>query len=130
MAAGWRLAEGWLADGWRLACSWTLAGGWLAGFKNIWLLVMDDDFIGKFRLQKFMEYLRKRKTMRNITPAFIFSKLEKRKVKINAVLTSHVLLICLKLCKNYELNYPYTNMLSHTLIKIANVVLARWPADG
>ena len=39
-----------------------------------------------------------KKTMRNITPAIIFSKLQKRKVKINVVFTSHVLLICLKLC--------------------------------
>ena len=57
---------------------------------------MDDNFNGKFRLEKFREYLRKRKTMRNITPAIISSKLIKRKVKINVVLTSHVLLICLK----------------------------------
>ena len=68
--------------------------------------------------------------MRNITPAIIFSKLIKRKVKINVVLTSHVLLICLTLCKNYELNYLDTNILSHTLMKIANVVLSRWLADG
>ena len=59
---------------------------------------MDDDFKGKFRLERAKEYLRKRKTMRNITPAIIFSKLKKRKVKINVVLTFHVLLICLKLC--------------------------------
>ena len=91
MAAGW----GWLTAGWRLACSWTLAG-----FKNIWRLVMDDDFNGKFRLEKFREYLRKRKTMRNITPSIIFSKLVKRKVKINVVFTSHVLVICLKICCN------------------------------
>ena len=57
---------------------------------------MDDDFNGKFRLEKFREYLRKRSTMRNITPVIIFSKLIKRKVKINAVLTIDVLLICLK----------------------------------
>ena len=91
---------------------------------------MDDDFNGKFRLEKFMKYFRKRKIMRNITPVLIFSQLKKRKVKMNVVLTSHVLLICLKLCTDYELNYPDTNILSHTLIKIANVVLARWLADG
>ena len=54
--------------------------------------------------------------MRNITPAILFSKLIKRKVKINAVLTSHVLLICLKSMLHYELNYTDTNMLSHTLV--------------
>ena len=59
---------------------------------------MEDDFNGNFRLEKFREYLRKRMTMRNITPAVIFSKLIKKKVKINAVLTSHVLLICFKVC--------------------------------
>ena len=96
MAAGWRLVDGWLAVGWRLDGSWTLAGGWLARFKNIWRLIMDDDFNGKFRLERAREYLRKRKTMRNITQAIIFSKLRKRKVKIIVVLTSHVLLICLK----------------------------------
>ena len=73
MAAGWRLVDGWLAVGWRLDGSWTLAGGWLASFKNIWRLVVDDDFNGKFRLEGAREYLRKRKTMRNITPAIIFS---------------------------------------------------------
>ena len=62
------------------------------------------------------EYLRKRKTMRNINPAIIFSKLMKRKVNNNVVFTSHVLLICLKSILHYELNYPVTNMLSHTLI--------------
>ena len=77
---------------------------------------MDDDFNGKFRLEKFREYLRKRTTMRNITPAIIFSKLIKRKVKINAVSTSHVMLICLKSMLHYELNYHDTNMLSNTLI--------------
>ena len=55
---------------------------------------MDDDFNGKFRLERVNEYLRKQKTMINITPAIIFSKLIKRKVKINVDLTSHVLLIC------------------------------------
>ena len=50
------------------------------------------------------------------TPAIIFSKLIKRKVKNNVVLTSHVLLICLKSILHYELNYPVTHMLSHTLI--------------
>ena len=54
--------------------------------------------------------------MRKITPAIIFCKLIKRKVKINAVLTSHVLLICLKSMLHYELNYPDTNIFSHTLI--------------
>ena len=77
---------------------------------------MDDDFKGKFRLERATEYLRKRKTMRNITPAIIFTTLKKRKVKINVVLKSHVLLICLKSILHYELNYPVTNMLSHTLI--------------
>ena len=77
---------------------------------------MDDDFDGKLRLERAREYLRKRKNMRNITPANIFSKLIKRKVKINVVLTSHVLLICLISMLHYELNYPDTNMLSHTLI--------------
>ena len=59
---------------------------------------MDDDFKGKFRLERARKYLRKRKTMINMTPAIIVSKLKKRKVKIDVVLTSHVLLICLKLC--------------------------------
>ena len=59
---------------------------------------MDVDFNDKFRLERAREYLRKRKTMRNITPAIIFSKLIKRKVKINVVVTSHELLIFLKLC--------------------------------
>ena len=77
---------------------------------------MDDYFNGKFRLEKSREYLRKRKTMRNITPAIIFSKLIKRKVKINVVLTSHVLLICLKSMLHFELNYPDKNRLSHTHI--------------
>ena len=77
---------------------------------------MDDDFDGKFRLERVKEYLRKRRTMRNISPAIIFSKLIKRKVKINVVLTSHVLLICSKSILNYEQNYPVTHMLSHTLI--------------
>ena len=54
--------------------------------------------------------------IQNISPAIIFSKLIKRKVKNNVVLTSHVLLICLKSILHYELNYPVTNMLSHTLI--------------
>ena len=45
-----------------------------------------------------------------------FPKLSKRKVQFNVVLTSHVLLICLKSMLHYELNYPDTNMLSHTLI--------------
>ena len=85
---------------------------------------MDVDFNGKFMLEKFREYLRKRKTMRNITPAIIFSKLIKRKVNINVVLTSHVLLICLKSMLHYELNYSDTNMLGHTLILIARLVLA------
>ena len=76
---------------------------------------MDDNFDGKFRLVRIKEYLRKRKTMRNISPAIIFSKLKKRKEKIN-VLTSDVLLICLKSILLYELNYPVTDMLSHTLI--------------
>ena len=53
--------------------------------------------------------------MRNITPAIIFSKLRK-KVKINVVLTSHVLLFCLKSMLYYELNRHDKNMLSHTLI--------------
>ena len=77
---------------------------------------MDYDFDGKFRLERVKKYLRKRNTMRNITPAIIFSKLKKIKVKINVVLTSHELLICLKSILHYELNYPVTNMLSHTLI--------------
>ena len=77
---------------------------------------MDDDCNCKFRLEKFREYFRKRKTMRNITPAIIFSKLIKRKVKIIVVLTSHVLLICLKRMLHYEINYPHTNMSSLTLI--------------
>ena len=77
---------------------------------------MDDDFNGKFRLERAREYLRKRKTMRNITPAIIFSKLSKRKVKNNVILTSHVLLICLKSMLHNKLNYPDKNMLSHTLI--------------
>ena len=54
--------------------------------------------------------------MRNITPAIIFSKLKKRKVKIIVVLTSHVLLICLKSMLHYELHYPDKNMLSYTLL--------------
>ena len=54
--------------------------------------------------------------MRNISPAIIFSKFIKRRVKINVVLTSHVQLICLKSILHYELNYPVTNMFSHTLI--------------
>ena len=91
---------------------------------------MDDDFDGKFRLVRAKKYLRKRKTMRNISPAIIFSEVIKRKVKINVVLTSHVLLICLKSILHYELNYPFINMLSHTLIKIARVFLAGWLADG
>ena len=77
---------------------------------------MHDDFDGKFRLERVKKYLRKRKTMRNISPAIMFSKLIKIKVKINVVLTSHVLLICLKSILHYELNYPVTNMLNHTLI--------------
>ena len=77
---------------------------------------MDDDFDGKIRLERVKKYLRKRKTMRNISPAFIFSKFIKIKVKINVVLTSNLLLICLKSILHYELNYPVTNMLSHTLI--------------
>ena len=77
---------------------------------------MDDDLDGEFRLERVKKYLRKRKTMRNISPAIIFSKFIKRKVKINVVLTSHVQLICLKSILHYELNYPVTNMLSHTLI--------------
>ena len=84
---------------------------------------MDDDFNGKFRLERTREYLRK-KTMSNITPAIIFSKLKKRKVNINVVLTSHVLLICLKSMLHYEVNYPDKNMLSHTLILIAGWRLA------
>ena len=52
LTAGWRLADGWLAAGWRLVCSWTLAGGWLASFKYIWRIVMDDDFNGKFKLER------------------------------------------------------------------------------
>ena len=59
---------------------------------------MDDDFDGKFRLERVKKYLRKRKTMRNTSLAIIVSTLIKRKVKINVVLTSDVLLICLKLC--------------------------------
>ena len=66
---------------------------------------MDDDFSGRFRLEKARVYLRKRKTMRNITPAIIFSK-PKNKVKIIVVLTSHVLLICLRSMLHYELHYP------------------------
>ena len=77
---------------------------------------MDDDFAGKFRLERVKEYLRKRKTMRKITPAILFSKLIKRKVKINVVLTSHGLLICLKSMLRYELIYPDTNIISHTPI--------------
>ena len=72
---------------------------------------MDYDFNGKFKLERVKEYLRKRKTMRNITPAIIFSKLIKKKVKINVVVTSQVLLVCLKCMSHYELNYPYKNML-------------------
>ena len=89
---------------------------------------MDDDFNGKFRLERVEEYLRKRKIMRNITPAIIFSKLIKRTVKINVVLKSHVLLICLKSILHYEINYPVTNMLRHKLIYIARVFLAGWLA--
>ena len=77
---------------------------------------MYDDFKGKFRLERAREYLGKRKTMRNISPAIIFSKLIKRNVIINIVLTSHVLLICLKSILHYELNYHVTNMSSHRLI--------------
>ena len=77
---------------------------------------MDDDVDGKFMVERVNKYFGKRMTMRNITPAIIFSKLIKIKVKINVVLTSHVLLICLKIILHYELNYPVTNMLSHTLI--------------
>ena len=77
---------------------------------------MYDDFNGKFRLERVKEYLRKRKIMRNITPAIIFSKLIKRKVKIIVVLTSHMLLICLNSMLHYELNYHDKNMLSNTLI--------------
>ena len=76
---------------------------------------MDDDLNGKFRLERAREYLRKGKTMRNITPAIIFSKL-KKKVKINVVLTSHVLLFCLKSMLHYELNRHDKNKLSHTLL--------------
>ena len=79
---------------------------------------MDDDFNGKFRRERARVYPRKRKTMRNITPAIIFSKLKKRKVKINDVLTSHVLLFCLKSMLHNELNRPDKNMFSHTLILI------------
>ena len=77
---------------------------------------MDGNFSGKIKLKGAREYLRKRKTMKNITQATIFSKLFKTKVKIIVVLTSHVLLICLKSMLHYELNYPDTNMSSHTLI--------------
>ena len=77
---------------------------------------MGYDFYGKFRLERVKEYLRKRKAMININPAIIFSKLIKRKVKINVVLTSHVLLIYLKSILQYELNFPVTNLLSHALI--------------
>ena len=56
---------------------------------------MDVDFDGKFRLESVRKYLKKRKTMRNISSAIIFSKLIKTKVKNNVVLTSHVLLIWL-----------------------------------
>ena len=69
---------------------------------------MDADFDGKFRLERAEEYLRKRKTMRNITPVIIFFL--KRKVKINVVLTSHMLLICLESMLHYELNYPDENI--------------------
>ena len=91
---------------------------------------MDDDFDGKFRLERVKEYLRKRKTMRNITPAIIFSKLIKRKVKISVVIKPHVLLICLNSMLHYELNYPDKNMLSLTLILIARVFLDGWLADS
>ena len=77
---------------------------------------MDDDFIGKFRLERSREYLRKRKAIRNINPAIIFPKLIKRKVKNNVVLTSHVLLIYFKSILHYELNNSDTNMFSHILI--------------
>ena len=77
---------------------------------------MDDDFDGKLRLERVKKYLRERKTMRNISLGIICSKFIKRKVKNNVVLTSHVLLICLKSILHYELNYPVTNILSHTLI--------------
>ena len=40
---------------------------------------MDDYFNGQFRLEKAREYLRKRKTIRNIIPAIIFSKLKKKR---------------------------------------------------
>ena len=52
---------------------------------------MDYDFDGKFRLERVKKYLRKRKTMRNISLAIIVSKLMKRKVKINVVL---ILMCC------------------------------------
>ena len=99
--------------------------------------------------------------MRNITAAIFFSKLIQRKVKNTVVLTYHVhpqevllaqfslyvhkgglkpdsfhftyhvLLICIKSMFHYELIYPVTNMLSHTLIEIARVVLACWRlSDG
>ena len=58
----------------------------------------------------------KKKDYENITSAIIFSKLKKRKVKINVFLTSHVLLFCLKNILQYELNRIDKNMLSHTLI--------------
>ena len=128
MAADW-LADGWLAVVWMLA-GWRLAGGWLATswlalkiFGNLGLLksaalIVDDDFKGKFRLERAREHLRKRKAMRNINPAIIFSKLEKRKVKINVVLRSHVLLICLKSMLHYELSYPdKNNVKSYTYIE-------------
>ena len=34
---------------------------WLASFKNIWRFVMDDDFNGKFKLERVKEYLRKKR---------------------------------------------------------------------
>ena len=72
--------------------------------------------ISKFRFERDKEYLIKRKTLRNITTAIIFSKLIQRNVKMNVVLTSHVLLIYLKSILQYELNFPVTNLLSHALI--------------
>ena len=67
----------------------------------------------KFRYEGVREYLRNWKTMRNITPAIFFYK---RNVKNNVVLTSHVLLICLKRMLHYEQNYPDTNILGRKLI--------------
>ena len=50
---------------------------------------MDDDFEGKFKLESVKEYLRKRKTIINISPAIIFLNLSKERLKL--LLSSHLM---------------------------------------